>query len=122
MCHRRTDAASGGRRHRPYREVWEGWAWWRSLGAGGRRHRRKIERRLARHLYASALIDELELAHDPAGARHRDVEDIGGADGAHRPRTAHLPAVDDEAAALARTEPGARADPCVVDGDRLGAR
>src|SRR5213083_248467 len=59
-----------------------------SLTARWVRQARKIERALPAHVETGTAVDELELANDPAGPRHRDVHHLGRttAETVHGPR------------------------------------
>src|SRR2546427_13197342 len=91
-----------------------------SSGAAG--EVRDIQSGVLRHREARVPVDELELPDDAAGAGHRDVDDLGRPDRAHRPRTADGPAVDRDRAIQSTDEVAPRPDAYVVDRDRFRAR
>src|SRR5437899_3767122 len=90
-----------------------------SSGAAGQL--RDIQSGVLRHREARVPVDELKLPDDAAGAGHRDVDDLGRPDRAHRPRTADGPAVDRDRVIQSADE-APRPDAYVVDRDRFRAR
>src|SRR5881398_2495188 len=93
-----------------------------SLTARWVRQARKIERALPAHVETGTAVDELELADDPAGPRHRDVHHLGRTDCRDGPRSTDRRTVDGQRLVCGDTEVRPRSDAHGVHRYRFGAR